>query len=61
MVVRVELYATGAVPPEDVWAVVGDVRRLPEWTDAERVEQAPPPPADVGARGGGRWARPTVA
>lgn len=48
MAVRVELFATGAVPPEDLWAVVGDVRRLPEWTDADRVERVEPDPVEVG-------------
>lgn len=48
MVVRVELFATGNAPPEDTWAVVGDPRRLPEWTDAERVERIEPEPATVG-------------
>lgn len=48
MAVRVELYATGNAPPEDVWAVVGDLRRLPEWTDADRVEQIRPTLIEVG-------------
>lgn len=48
MVVRVELFAAGSVPPEDVWAVVGDVGRLPEWTDADWVEPVPERPVAVG-------------
>lgn len=50
MVVRIELYATGAATPEDTWAVVGNPRRWPEWTDAERVEQVEPEPVEVGTR-----------
>lgn len=38
MTVRFELFAAGPARPEDVWALVGDLCRLPEWTDAERVE-----------------------
>lgn len=38
MTVRFELFAAGRARPEDVWALVGDLHRLPEWTDAERVE-----------------------
>lgn len=32
-----ELFATGAMSPDALWAVVGDPGRLPEWTDAEAV------------------------
>lgn len=49
MPVRVELFATGNAPPEDAWAIVGDLRRLPEWTDAERVERITPEPVAVGS------------
>lgn len=49
MVVRVELFATGNAPPEDTWAIVGDLRRLPEWTDAEQVGRIEPEPAAVGS------------
>lgn len=48
MTVRVELYAVGNAPPEDLWAVVGDLRRLPEWTDADSVERIEPEPVEVG-------------
>lgn len=48
MPVRVELFATGGAPPEDTWAIVGDLQRLPEWTDAERVERLTPGPVAVG-------------
>lgn len=48
MAVRVELYATGSAPPEDLWAVVGDLRRLPEWTDAIGIEHIAPMPVEVG-------------
>ncbi|HVM00391.1 MAG TPA: SRPBCC family protein [Egibacteraceae bacterium] len=48
MVVRLELYATGGAPPEDTWAVVSDLRRLPEWTDAEEVERVEPEPVAPG-------------
>lgn len=36
-----ELYAIGPKPPDNVWAVVSNLRRLPEWTDAEAVEDVP--------------------
>jgi len=42
---RFEVYATGAADPDDVWALVGDLRRLPEWTDADAVEVGPGPVA----------------
>ena len=45
--VRWELFATGTAPPEATWAVVGDLARLPEWTDADTVE-APSSPLAVG-------------
>lgn len=48
MVVHVELFAVGTPPPEDVWAVVGDVRRLPAWTDADEVERVEPDPVVAG-------------
>jgi len=37
-----ELYAVGVTPPEQVWALVGDPRRLPEWTDADSAEVSGP-------------------
>jgi hypothetical protein len=48
MTLRFEMFAAGPVKPEDLWAVVGDPRRLSEWTDAERVEHAPEPPLTTG-------------
>lgn len=38
MTIRFELFAAGPARPEDVWDLVGDLHRLPEWTDAEHVE-----------------------
>lgn len=35
---RWELFATGRATPDATWAVVGDLRRLPEWTDAVAVD-----------------------
>lgn len=67
MAVHVELFAVGAVPPEDVWAVVGDVRRLPAWTDADEVERVEPDPVVAGTelvvvdRGGSRLWRVLTA
>lgn len=48
MPVHVELFAVGVAPPEDVWSVVGDVRRLPAWTDADAVERVEPDPVVAG-------------
>jgi hypothetical protein len=45
---HIELFATGAVAPAAVWSVVGDLRRLPEWTDVERVEELSDPEPAVG-------------
>lgn len=50
MSVRVEIFATGGAPPEDTWAIVGDLRRVPEWTDADRVERLGPEPVEVGTQ-----------
>jgi len=33
-----EQYAVASAPPEEIWGLVGDPRRLPEWTDATSVE-----------------------
>jgi len=41
-VASLELYAVGATPPEQVWALVGDLRRLSEWTDADSAEVSGP-------------------
>lgn len=45
---RWELFATGTASPEDTWALVSDLSRLPEWTDADAVEP-PLGPLEVGA------------
>ncbi len=47
---RFEMFAVALAPPEDLWALVGDPRRAPEWTDAEEVVPPPEPPLAVGAR-----------
>jgi hypothetical protein len=44
-----ELFALVPVEPSRLWALVGDVARLPEWTDATAVEGAPEAPG-VGDR-----------
>ena len=44
-----EVFAASNLPPDEVWAVVGNPRRLPEWTDADRVERVEPEPVDVGS------------
>lgn len=49
MSLRVEIYATANTPPDDLWAVVGDPWRLPEWTDVHDVERVDPDPVEVGA------------
>jgi hypothetical protein len=46
---RFEQFATGAMAAERLWEVVGDLRRLGEWTDLGEVRDAPAEPA-VGAR-----------
>lgn len=47
---RVELFAAGAVSPEALWNLVGDLDRLPEWTDADDVAAIEPVPVDVGTK-----------
>lgn len=37
MPLQFELFATGSASADDLWAVVGDPSRLPEWTDADEV------------------------
>ena len=44
-----ELFASSPTSPEALWALVGDLGRLPEWTDASGVEAVPAAP-DVGDR-----------
>lgn len=48
--IRYELFATGPVPPDELWALVGDPRRLPEWTDAVDVPEVTPEPVTEGSR-----------
>ncbi|MEX2100873.1 MAG: SRPBCC family protein [Acidimicrobiia bacterium] len=38
MSVRYELFAAGSASPDDLWGLVGEPRRLPEWTDVRQVE-----------------------
>jgi len=45
-----EVFTSVPRPPETVWAVVGDLRSLPRWTDVEHVEDAPAAPPERGAR-----------
>jgi len=45
---RFEVYAAGAADPAAVWALVSDLARLPDWTDADAVEDLPDEPARVG-------------
>lgn len=40
-----ELFAAAPVDPARLWALVGDLARLPEWTDADAIEGAPDVPA----------------
>jgi hypothetical protein len=47
---QLEMFATATCSPDALWALVGDLRRVPEWTDAEEVRGAPEPPNRVGAR-----------
>lgn len=45
-----EVFTSVPRPPASVWAVVGDLRSLPRWTEVTHVEDAPPPPPERGAR-----------
>jgi hypothetical protein len=45
---RTELYAVTTAAPDDLWAVVGDLWRLAEWTDADHVDAVTPDPPQVG-------------
>lgn len=47
---RLEIFAAGWAKPDDVWALVGNPRRLPEWTDVEAVEKVDPEPVEVGSQ-----------
>jgi hypothetical protein len=42
---QVEVFAAAPAPPAALWALVGDLSRLPEWTDAEAVARVPTAPA----------------
>ncbi len=50
MTFRFEIYAAGPARPEDAWALVGDLSRLREWTDVERVEFSGPQARPEGGR-----------
>lgn len=45
-----EMFTTARCSPDVLWALVGDLRRIPEWTEADAVLAAPEPPVEVGAR-----------
>jgi hypothetical protein len=49
-VIRLEMFATGQVAPEQLWRVVGDPWRLAEWTDVESVADVNPDPPTVGGQ-----------
>lgn len=49
-VLQFEMFSVGVMPPDDLWALVGDPARLAEWTDAEEVRSIPEPPVAVGSR-----------
>lgn len=50
MIRRLEVFATGRAQPDEVWALVGNPRRLPEWTDVTAVEKVEPEPIEIGSR-----------
>lgn len=50
MPTRFEMFASGTVAPDALWAVVGDPWRLPEWTDVESVAHVRPDPPQVGTQ-----------
>jgi hypothetical protein len=47
---RFEIFASGPAEPDQVWALVGNPRRLPEWTDVEGVERVDAEPIEVGSQ-----------
>jgi hypothetical protein len=49
-VLQFEMFTTGMLPADDLWSLVGDLRRIPEWTDADEVLSEPEPPVEVGSR-----------
>ncbi len=46
--ISTEVYAVGRMTGAQLWAVVGDPWRLPEWTDADAVRAVDPEPVEVG-------------
>ena len=48
MTVRFEMFQSGAVSSDALWAVVGDLWRLPDWTDVESVADIRGEPVGVG-------------
>ena len=42
---QLEVFAAAPVPPAALWALVGDLARLPEWTSATTVADLPAEPA----------------
>jgi hypothetical protein len=48
-VLQFEMFTAGLMGPDALWGLVGDLRRVAEWTDAEGVSDAPAAPA-VGDR-----------
>lgn len=48
MPLRFEMFHAGSVSSDALWAVVGDVWRLPEWTDVESVADVRGEPVGVG-------------
>ena len=50
MPIRFEMFATGSVKTDALWALVGDPWRLPEWTDVESVAHVRPEPPQVGTQ-----------
>ena len=50
MPIRFDMFATGRVSTDALWAIVGDPWRLPDWTDVESVASVDPDPPRVGTR-----------
>lgn len=50
MTIRFDMFATGSVSTDALWAVVGDPWRLPHWTDVESVAAVEPDPPRLGTR-----------
>ena len=48
MTIRFEMFATGSVATDALWAVVGDPWRLADWTDVESVADVSTDPPQVG-------------